>query len=171
MSTISWSPILAVVLIAAAIDVCTRRIPNWISIPTLLWGLGINAYIDGIGGLIHSLEGIGLAVLLVGLLCWLKGMGMGDLKLCAAVGAWIGPSPLTFALLMSAIAGGFVAVAYILVKGRSAVAFDRAAALLFTGSRSAQLPAPDVTQPGAFSIPYAPAIAIGVIFSYFANLR
>jgi hypothetical protein len=30
--------------------------------------------------------GIALAAAVAGVLCWLRGMGMGDLKLCAAVG-------------------------------------------------------------------------------------
>ena len=42
-------------------------------------------------GLGQSMGGIALAAAVTGGLCWLRGMGMGNLKLCTAVGAWIGP--------------------------------------------------------------------------------
>ena len=48
----------------------------------------------------QSLEGVLLAGLLLGVLYWLGGMGMGDVKLCAAIGAWIGPGQLITALVV-----------------------------------------------------------------------
>jgi prepilin peptidase CpaA len=49
--------------------------------------------------------GIALATV-KGVLCWLRGMGMGDLKLCAAVGAWISPGQLGIVLVATGMAGG-----------------------------------------------------------------
>ncbi len=61
-------------------------------------------------GIIQSLEGMGLGSLLFGILAWMGGMGMGDVKLCAAIGAWVGPQQLIMALVMTGIVGGFMAV-------------------------------------------------------------
>jgi Flp pilus assembly protein protease CpaA len=86
-------------------------------------------------------------VLLFGLPCFLRGMGMGDLKLAAGVGAWIGPSQFWLAFIVTAIVGGILAVTYA-VRYRS------------PGRRLDRTPQ---------SIPYAPAIAIGTLFSFFAR--
>jgi len=69
-------------------------------------------------------------------------MGMGDLKLAAAVGAWIGPEQFLLAFIVTGVAGGLMAVTYTR-KGRSTL---RAAA-----------------------IPYAPAIAAGALFAFLAR--
>ena len=37
------------------------------------------------------------------------GMGAGDVKLCAAIGAWIGPGQLLIALVLTGLAGGVMA--------------------------------------------------------------
>ena len=38
------------------------------------------------------------------------GMGAGDVKLCAAIGAWIGPYQLILALVMTGLVGGVMAL-------------------------------------------------------------
>src|SRR4051812_37143853 len=108
---IVW-PVFAMVSLAAAIDVRTRRIPNWLTMPFLIAGVVMNTILAGWTGLSRSLEGIALALLALGVLCILRTMGFGDLKLCAAAGAWIGPATLLFALVITAMAGGVLAIAY-----------------------------------------------------------
>src|SRR5437868_1759821 len=110
----AWWPILAVVLFAAAWDICCRRIPNWLVLPFLVAGLISTSASRGFAGAGASIGGIAVAVAAVGPMCWMGGMGMGDLKLCAAIGAWIGPSQMVFALVITGIAGGIIAVTYAL---------------------------------------------------------
>src|SRR6266481_138857 len=105
--TDSWLPTVVVLVIAVAIDIRSRRIPNWLSLPFLAIGLVLSALRGGLPGFERSAEGVGLAVVVAGVLCYLRGMGMGDLKLFAAVGAWIGPGQLVVALVATGIAGGF----------------------------------------------------------------
>lgn len=140
-------------MLATATDLRSRRIPNWLTIPFLAAGLGTAAWLDGLTGLGRSAAGAGLAVLLLAAFCFLRGMGWGDLKLCAAIGAWIGPSQLVFALVMTAMAGGLLAVI----------------ALLWRGIGSRQPARLSIDDPAAFKLPYAPAIAIGTLFSFFAK--
>jgi prepilin peptidase CpaA len=170
MHPILWTPIIPVVLLAAVIDIHCRRIPNWLTVPSLLAGLAANCAVYGWAGLERGFGGIAAAVVVVGALCFLGGMGMGDLKLAAAVGAWTGAPALLFSFVITAMAGGVMAVVYALWKRRLGEAFSSTASILsFGGLGAAGHPRTRVTDPDAFAIPYAPAIAIGVIVSSFAN--
>ncbi len=94
---------------------------------------------------------------------------MGDLKLCAAIGAWIGPEQLTTALVMTAITGGVMAVIWAAAKGRLGESLDGAGDLL-SGFRRRGLKPHEKLQlgnPVALKMPYAPAIALGTLFSFF----
>ena len=146
-------PVLAVVAAATFADLRSRRIPNWLTIPVLAAGLVTSGVVGGLPGLLRSTEGAGVAVLFLAVLCFLRGMGWGDLKLCAAVGAWIGPGQMLFALMATAIAGGLMAVV----------------ALLWRGVGSGMPAGLTIDDPAAFKLPYAPAIAVGTLFSFFAK--
>jgi len=89
MHSIAWWPIVTLLVIATVVDLYSRRIPNWLVLPFLAAGVIVTTATHGVKGLGQSLAGIALAVAVTGVLCWLRGMGMGDLKLCAAVGGWI----------------------------------------------------------------------------------
>jgi prepilin peptidase CpaA len=77
--------------LCAAIDYRTKRIPNWLTVPGALAGLVYSALFPGGIGILWSLAGfaVGLSLLLVPWL--LGGGGMGDVKMLAALGAWLGP--------------------------------------------------------------------------------
>jgi len=92
MHSVAWWPTLLVLVIASITDLRSYRIPNWLSLPFLACGIVVSSGLHGFRGFGQSIGGIGLAVVLIGVFCWLGGMGMGDLKLGAAIGAWIGPS-------------------------------------------------------------------------------
>jgi prepilin peptidase CpaA len=85
-----------------------------VSLVGLIAGLALHAKADGLHGLLSGLAGA-----TVGLLCFapfylLRGMGGGDVKLLAAVGAFLGPQGALLAALFSLVAGGFAAIAYVL---------------------------------------------------------
>jgi prepilin peptidase CpaA len=170
MHPMIWWSTLALVLSAALIDIVSRRIPNWLVFPFLAAGVAFGVAEHGLAGLEKSLGGIALAAGSMGILCWLRAMGMGDLKLCAAVGAWIGFSQLGLALVVTAIAGGLMAILASALRGSGARAFDGAAELLFGFCERGIRPNPSfaLDNPRGKKIPYAPAIAIGAIFSFFS---
>ena len=147
MNSIAWWANVVVLVLASGIDLRTRRIPNWLSVPFLLAGMIVPAIAGGWAGFQTSCLGLGLALLLFVVPCFLRGMGMGDLKLAAGVGAWIGPGQFWMAFIVTAMVGGILAVVYAL----------RPASAGRGQGKSAQ------------SIPYAPAIAIGTLFSFFAR--
>ena len=85
----AWWPTLAVLVVATVTDIRSRRIPNWLVFPFLLAGLVVSTWVAGWHGLGESLGGMLLGGLIYGLMAMMGGMGMGDVKLCAAIGAWI----------------------------------------------------------------------------------
>lgn len=103
-------PVVVTTALAVGADVRTRRIPNRLTGPALLLGLIVNTVWRGTPGTLAGLEGMAIAgaMLLPG---WLLGwMGAGDVKLVAAVGAWLGFPLGVFAALASLMAGGVIAL-------------------------------------------------------------
>lgn len=94
-------------LLGAGWDLRYGRIPNWLTYPTLLLGLALNAQQ---GRLLPSLAGLACAGGLF-LAVWLAGkMGGGDVKLMAALGAMAGWPRVLDILFFTALAGGVMAV-------------------------------------------------------------
>jgi prepilin peptidase CpaA len=86
MHPIAWWLTLTLLAIATVVDIHSRRISNWLVLPFLAASVIANTASCGMKGLGQTMGGIVLAAAVTGVLCWLRGMGMGDLKLCAAVG-------------------------------------------------------------------------------------
>jgi prepilin peptidase CpaA len=77
--------------LCAVIDFRTRKIPNWLTVPAVLAGLAYHGISHGGTGALYALAGFALGFCLL-LLPWLLGGGgMGDVKMLAALGAWLGP--------------------------------------------------------------------------------
>ena len=165
MRSIAWWPTLLVLAVAMFTDLRSRRIPNWLVLPFLLAGLAVSTLLYGGRGLLSGVEGALLAAALLGVFCFLGGMGAGDLKLCAAIGAWIWPEQLAAALILTAIAGGLIAVARAAAGGFLKESLAGTGRLLF-GGKGSKSPL-TLGSPLARTIPYAPAIAIGTILSFF----
>jgi prepilin peptidase CpaA len=96
---------------------------------------------------------------------------MGDVKLCAAIGAWIGPSQLIVALVITGLAGGVMAVCWAAARGYLGSLFAGSADLIFGLKERGLRPHAELvlSNPRAHKMPYAPAIAIGTLFSFFAQ--
>jgi prepilin peptidase CpaA len=166
MHSFAWWPTLAVVAVATFTDLRSRRIPNWLVFPFLLSGVAVSGWLHGWHGVVQSLEGIGLGVLLFGVLFFLGGMGAGDVKLCAGIGAWIGPGQLLIALVLTGLAGGVMVIGWALYAGFFRELFKGTGDLVFGWNNSAK---PTLSDPTRRKMPYAPAIAIGTLMSFFAR--
>lgn len=166
--TLSFIVSAVVVLVAAAIDAREHRIPNWLVGPCLLTGLLLRWAIEGRGGLWDSLAAISLALLATVPLYLLGGLGMGDCKLLAAVGAWLGLYQMVYVLFGTALAGGILAILFASRKGQLARAL-RSALSVITGwtqygiRKNFEV---SLDNPSALAMPYGPAIAAGVFFSF-----
>ena len=111
MHSFAWWPTLAVLGVATITDLRSRRIPNWLVLPFLLAGIVISCWLQGWHGLGQSLGGASLGFVIFGVLFWMGGMGAGDVKLCAGIGAWVGPQQLILALVITGMAGGVIPAA------------------------------------------------------------
>ncbi len=171
MHSIAWWPTLIVLAVATYTDLRSCRIPNWLVLPFLVAGVGVSGWMQGWHGVGQSFLGIGLGALVLGFLCWMGGMGMGDMKLCAAVGAWIGPAQLMVALVVMAMAGGIMALCWAIGGGFVGELLDGAGDLIFGLRERGLRPHPELIldNPLTRKMPYAPAIAIGTLISFFSR--
>jgi prepilin peptidase CpaA len=151
------------VSIAAITDVRARKIPNWLTIPTMGLGLVLNGGSSGWGGLLLSLEGLVLGFCLLFVVYMLGGMGAGDVKLLSAVGAVVGPKLVFYAFIWTAIAGGLMAMGLIVWK-KTLLQTLRNLRMLILGwmlgvsNREANL---TIRNQSLSTLPYGVAIAIG----------
>jgi prepilin peptidase CpaA len=171
MHTIAWWPTLLALAVATVTDLRRRIIPNWLVFPFWAAGLAVSGGLGGWHGVGQSLMGMGLGLLLFGVLFWMGGMGAGDVKLAAAIGAWVGPSQLFFALFATALAGGAMAVGWAVLGGFLPDLLKGSGNLIFGRRKEDTEPAEELklSNPKTRKMPYAPAIAIGTLLSFFAR--
>lgn len=106
------------------IDVDTQLLPDDITLPLLWLGLIINSF-----GLVTSLQsalwGAIAGYMVLWSIYWLfklitgkEGMGYGDFKLLAALGAWMGWQYLPQIILLSSLVGAIIGIALMIIKKR-----------------------------------------------------
>jgi len=113
-----WVVTIALV-VAAVIDGLQLKVPNWITFPMIVSGWVYSTALSpyaGWEGLWFSLGGtlVGLALLMPAYA--IGGMGAGDVKLLAGVGAWMWPTNTFYAFVATALVGGVIALGMILWK-------------------------------------------------------
>ena len=172
MQSVAWWPTIFAVAIATFTDIRSRRVPNWLVLPLMAAGPIVFIVVSGGHGLLESFLGWGLAVMVFGLLNWLGGMGMGDVKLMAAIGAWIGPRQLFLAMILTFLAGGLMAIIWSVSKGFAGELFENTGSLMGSWKKGLgphkEL---NLSNPSARKMPYVPAIAVGVFLSFFAHVK
>ena len=151
---------------AIASDLRWRIIPNWLTGPSILLGLGLHTVMNQFTGFVFSLEGaaMGLGLFIILYVCgW---MGAGDVKLFAAVGSFLGPAQTVSAAMVIALVGGLLAF---LVLGfnqgwrrMGLRLWSHVETMFLTKSVQALTP----VQGAAPKVPYAVAIGLGTIGSY-----
>lgn len=152
-----WLALISLVLAVAATveDLWRRQISNALSLGGVALGLTVHAWLGGWSGLADSLIGcaVGFGVFFIFFL--LGGMGGGDVKLMAAFGAILGYPQIITAAVLTALAGGLMALGYLLWAKLSRVA---------RGERR------DPARPDRKNfLPYAPAISLGVLLSFLSE--
>lgn len=170
-SVFAWWPTLTVLAVATFTDLRSRRIPNWLVLPFLVAGLVVSGWLYGWSGLAHSAGGMALGGVLFGILALMGGMGMGDVKLCAAIGAWLWSQQLILALVLTGVAGGIMALCWAAAGGFLGELFRGTGSLIFGIGKRGLKPDPELnlSNPLARKMPYAPAIAIGTLVAFFAR--
>jgi prepilin peptidase CpaA len=104
-------------LTAAGYDLAVRRVPNWLNVAVCVGGLTARAAMGGWTGLGLGLAGAALGLVLLYALFEARWIGAGDVKLFAAIGAWLGPLDVCWAGLIGLAGGGLIAAAIALTGG------------------------------------------------------
>jgi prepilin peptidase CpaA len=139
--------------LAAASDVLSRRIPNWLTFGTLLLGIVVNTWLHGAEGAVGAVAGAALGIALLLPLYALGAVGAGDVKLLGALGAVLGPQALVSVALYAAIVCGLRSAFILARRGRLSVTVNEL--LMY------QRPRTFSGATGAFSV----MIAAGVVLS------
>ena len=156
----------AVTVIAACItDVSTSRIPNVLTFAAAAAALAFHAIAPGGLGAAHAGLGlvVGLAVFFP--LFALGAMGAGDVKLMAAIGAWIGWKSIVMVALYGSVAGGVLALLFAARQSYLRTAFSNIKMLAAYWWVEGVKPLPALTLESKHSVrmPYALAIAAGLV--------
>jgi prepilin peptidase CpaA len=151
---IQLTPLLIMLAVAAAIDARTRRIPNWLTFGLLIAGvmraaaLGWSSNIGVIGGVGHSLLGVMAGASIPLVLFALKAVGGGDVKLMAAIGAWIGPEPVIIVMLVEKVVGLVIVLAQALYEGRLTALFRNSALIASNFAYASEIGIQNVVESG-----------------------
>jgi prepilin peptidase CpaA len=167
---IIWTLTLALTLFAALLDWRSRRIPNWLTVPGLLIGVGTHSVLTGWHGTLFALEGAALALVLLIPLVLLRALGAGDWKLMGAVGAFLGPILFLFVLLGSIFASGIMAVVQVLRVGRVMETLRNMVVLVkgFFAFGLKKNPQISLDNPRLLKLPFGVAVAAATIVCFCA---
>jgi len=152
-------------VLCVASDVQSRRIPNLLSGLGMVVGIVLNTVYFGSDGLLASLGG---TLLIGGLLLGpfaMGGIGGGDVKMMAAIGALLGPRAALPALLMGLVFGGGIMVIHLIRLGRlreKLLAAGTMAAASVLGGTLEPLRI-SAAQPGAITLPYSVPLTLGTL--------
>lgn len=156
-------------VIAAVIDLRTYRIPNWLTVSGMLFGLAYNAISasSAVDGLLAAFGGLVLGLVILLPVYALGVLGAGDVKLMAMVGGIVGVPDIIYAALWALITGGVAAIGFALYRR----AFRRMTANVAQIVQSMALaamagvrPAPAIAgRASVGKLPYGVSIAAGTI--------
>jgi prepilin peptidase CpaA len=157
--------VLLIAAIAVICDVRTRRIPNWLTLPAaalaIVWAaVTVNA----------AAAGTAAAGWLVGAALFfpffaLRGMGAGDVKLLAALGAWLGPHESVWLAMFAAMCGGVAGLLVASARGYLRTALANLWLMLTHWRVVGLQPVPGITlkDGNAPRLAYAIPIALGLV--------
>jgi prepilin peptidase CpaA len=143
--TIIAAVALATAFVACVTDLRSRRIPNALTIGAAVAGLITHAAIGGVSGGMTSVAGFAVGMILFLPFFLLGGMGAGDVKLLAALGAWLGPGDVFWLALYASVIGGVLAVAVAFGRGYLATALQNVGTLVGHWRRVGIRPLPALT--------------------------
>ncbi len=157
--------------LACLSDLRTRRIPNVLTISAAAGALLFHLATGGWSAAGWSVAGLFLGALLFFPMFALRGMGAGDVKLLAAVGAWLGPGQVATVALATSIAGGVIALVVALAHGYLRKALTNLYLILMHWRIAGVRPLPALTLERARGprLAYAFPIAIGTVVTLWLN--
>lgn len=165
-----WIPTLILTVSAGVLDWRSRRIPNWLTVPSFFLGIILHAVLGGWRGTLFAVEGAGLALGLLLVPVLMRLLGAGDWKLMGAVGAFTGPAMFLFVLLASVLVSGVIAIVHMLQMRRVKETLRNMLVLVRGFAAFGIKPNPRVSldNPGSLKLPYGVAVAAATILCFCA---
>lgn len=148
--------------VACYTEIRFRRIPNWLTLAGMAFGLGAGLIEGGVSGLALSAAGLAVGGGIFLPFCLMGVLGGGDMKLMAAVGAVVGWPLVLPALCHTCLAGGILALVTMVWSGRVWSTLANAGRILFGGRARQGRGLRRVP-----TVPYGLAIAAGTLFAVF----
>ena len=163
--TLKSAVVVGVGLAACVTDLRSRRIPNVLTFGAAAAALVYGAVVGGWWGLAIAALGwvIGAAAFFVPFA--LGGLGAGDVKLLAAIGAWLGPAGAFWLALYTGVAGGVMALVVALGSGYLRRALSNVSLLLMHWRVAGMRPLTEVSLEGSKGprLAYALPIFAGLV--------
>lgn len=167
--------LLVLIVTVAYTDLAKGKVYNWTSLPALFLGLllayvigGVNEGTAELGRGAANLADSGLGLLLGGGVFGLYylhggGFGLGDVKLGAAIGALKGWYFVLWAIVLSALVGGVMAMGLLIWKGRFWRGVRDSLVVVVRPSKLKEA----ADNPARLTLPYAAALSIGTLCAWF----
>jgi leader peptidase (prepilin peptidase)/N-methyltransferase len=145
LSFVYYFTFVAALIVITVIDLYYQIIPDVISLPGIgvgLLGALVVPQVTFLNALIGVIAGGGSLFLVATIYQWLfkrEGMGGGDVKLLAMIGAFLGWKAVILTILLSSFIGSIVGITLMLIKGRDF----------------------------KYAIPFGPFLAVGAVIALF----
>jgi prepilin peptidase CpaA len=164
----SWVILAGVLIVAAVCDIRRGKAYNWLTYPAIVVGLAMGAA-EGAAtgsawdGLTNHIMGFGIGFGVLFAAYVLGGMGGGDVKLMAAVGAFVGSPAALHAVMYSFLVGAALGLVLVVWRGQARESLRR------LGRAIRILPLPTVTMDEAvptstLQVPFAFAVCVGTLW-------
>ncbi|MEH7501323.1 prepilin peptidase [Neobacillus drentensis] len=155
--------LVAILIISFITDIRKRKILNSVTFPSIIFAFLYYLITQGLEGFFFSGKGflVGLCLLIIPYI--LGGMGAGDVKLMAAIGALMGTSFVFYSFIYTALIGGSIALGLIL-KQRGIVNSMKSffyTMVFFRSNLGSMLLAKE--KHSSISFPYGVAITLGTL--------
>jgi prepilin peptidase CpaA len=166
------------VVVVAFFDVRERRIPNLAVLPAACFGLGLNLC-WGWDGLVFGAQGLALGFALLFVPYLVGAMGAGDVKLLAAIGAFVGATEVVRVLLVTVLCYPLLAAILVIRERKVGITLLRFRRVLcnFLGFfvpslklYTTRFEARDDQQVASVTTPFGMAIAIGTLLALYTTL-
>ena len=115
----------SLLIVISVIDLHHQIIPDILSLPGIVLGLAVSfipgndpSWLDSLIGMVAGGGVLFLVAVVYERLTGREGMGGGDIKLLAMIGAWMGWQELHLIVLLSSFIGAFIGIAFLLLSGK-----------------------------------------------------
>ncbi len=157
--TVTTICVLTVAALACLWDLKSARIPNWLTFSAAALALAFHSVAPQGQGLGMALRGLAVGLAVFFPVFALRAMGAGDVKLLAALGAWLGAATVFWVAVYTSVAGGVLAIVVMLARGYLMQGLRNIRTLIqfwwLAGIKP--LPAVSLDDPNTLRLPYARA--------------